>query len=173
MASFLALPLTLAMAAGATNAPTAPPAKEAYDRLATLQGEWEGSYANGKEHRVSYRLSAAGTALVETWDLGPGKEAMTVYYIDGDRLLATHFCPHGTQPRLQLVDQVGGELRFEIIDGTGLSAPGRSHQVRFAMEVRTPDSFARSEAYIENNARSTEAVDEPAVVYTRTTRKGA
>ena len=35
-------------------------------------------------------LVANESALVETWTMSPTRQSMTVYTLDGDRLLATH-----------------------------------------------------------------------------------
>ena len=54
----------------------------AFERLKALQGHWEGQFEDGRKHTVEYRLSAGGTVLVETWQLAPGRESMTLYHLD-------------------------------------------------------------------------------------------
>ena len=129
------------------------PAAQAFARLSALAGTWSGEWADGRSHSVNFRLSANGTVLVETWSLGPTRESITVYHLDGDRLLATHYCPQGTQPRLALTAASGPDrLDFALIDGSNLSVPGRSHQHAFTIRLQGRDRFERSEHYVENGA---------------------
>src|SRR5713226_971817 len=65
----------------------------AFARLKTLVGEWEADTKMGKAH-VSYELIAGGTALKMP-------AMLTVYHLDGERLLLTHYCMAGNQPRMQ------------------------------------------------------------------------
>ena len=142
-----------------------------FERLKLLVGNWEGTTKEGHKQGISYRLSAGGSVLVETWALGPNRESVTLYSIDGNDLIATHYCPQGNQPRLQLVD--GNDLHrldFKFRDGTNLHVKGKSHQYSFWMAVDGPDSFSRAETYVENDSSAseiakTEAGD--AVSYTR------
>ena len=41
----------------------------AFKQLTSLVGNWEGKFPDGRSHGVSYRLTAGGSALVETWTL--------------------------------------------------------------------------------------------------------
>ena len=134
------------------------PPEAAFERLKTLEGEWEGTFEDGRRHTVSYRLSAGGSVLVETWQLAPGRESMTLYHLDGDRLLATHYCPQQNQPRLALKPgKDPSVLSFEFVDGTGLEVAGRSHQHAFVTVLRDDGTYSRSETYVENGA-SPEAI---------------
>lgn len=128
------------------------PSTQAFDVLSTLAGEWEEAAAanGGLRERVSYRLIANGTVLVETWTLRSGHESMTVYYLDGLDLMATHYCPQGNQPRLRLAQIVEGGLLFTIRDGSNLEREGRSHQHEFWLRADNPNTFRRSEVYVEN-----------------------
>lgn len=167
--------VVLALAQGASAQVPASPsgAATAFARLSALAGTWSGTWANGRAHSVTYRLSAGGTVLVETWALGPGRESITVYHLDGDRLLATHYCPQGTQPRLVLVPGGDpGRLDFALLDGANLDAPGRSHQDRFTVWLQGPGRYARSEHYVENGAAHAEAAAaDERVVYSRTAER--
>jgi hypothetical protein len=158
LASLLAL--TAVHAADQTDA------RAAFTQLQTLVGEWEGKTEAGRVLKVSYRLTAGGTVLVETWTLGPQRESLTLYHMDNESLIATHYCPVGNQPRLRLKD--GGKpslLAFEFVSATNLPKPELAHQHRFEMELLQANSFARSETYLENGAADTERV-----VYSRIAR---
>ncbi|MCQ4166480.1 hypothetical protein [Tahibacter harae] len=142
-------------------------AQAAFARLGQLAGDWEGQFANGRHHTVNYRFSAGGTVLVETWALAPGRESITVYYVDGDELLATHYCPQGTQPRLRLVDDAGGRLSFELRDGGNLALAGKSHQQAFWLELSGENGYRRSETYVENGGAAQSGQADAPVQYRR------
>jgi hypothetical protein len=162
----LAVPLSARAAAS-----TAVPADAAFARLSGLVGQWNGTLADGRVHAVSYRLTAGDSVLVETWTMSPTRESMTMYHLDGDSLIATHYCPQGTQPRLQLeASSTPAKLSFRLRDGTSLQAPERSHQHAMTLEFREDGSFARSETYVPNGTTEAEFEKLPAdaaVVFTR------
>lgn len=78
-------------------------AKVAFDRLKKLEGEWkvasEGEHGGGK---IIYKVTAAGTSLMETEFPGSHHEMVTMYHLDGKNLKATHYCSAGNQPTLKL-----------------------------------------------------------------------
>lgn len=134
-------------------------AQTAFDRLKSLVGHWEGRTTKGRVLAVDYRLTANGSVLVETWTLSPTRESMTVYHRDGERLLATHYCPIGNQPRLALEPSAGTDtLAFDVESVTNLVDPKTSHQQRFAITFRGADAFDRDETYIEDGKASSEPV---------------
>ncbi|MBI3131884.1 MAG: hypothetical protein HYZ13_11210 [Acidobacteria bacterium] len=167
------IPVLLGLLA-APQAPAPTPAVKGaavFQEMSGLVGSWEGTFANGRRHTVTYRLTAGGTVLVETWALAPGRESMTLYHLDGEALVATHYCPQGNQPRLQGV--VDGHLTrrsFAFRDGTNLRVPGGSHQHAFWVERQGPDKYLRSETYVANGSTAAEAAaekPEAPVVYRR------
>ena len=165
-AMLIVLPLFSALAFAAD-------AQAAFARLGQLAVDWEGQFANGRRHSVNYRLSAGGTVLVETWALAPGRESLTIYYVDGDELLATHYCPQGTQPRLRLVDDADGKLSFALRDGGNLALAGKSHQQAFWLEFQGKDAYRRSETYVENGEAAQSGQAEAPVQYRRLAAGGA
>jgi len=141
-------------------------ARTAFAQLQTLVGEWEGKTEAGRSLKVSYRLTANNTVLVETWTLGPQRESLTLYHMDNESLIATHYCPVGNQPRLRFKEGGSASLFvFEFVSATNLPKPEVAHQYRFEVELLDARSFARSETYLENGKGDPERV-----VYARTTR---
>jgi hypothetical protein len=165
LAPCLAAALLIAVAPASADETAA----EAFAALSKLQGRWEGEFANGRKHSVDYRLSAGGSVLVETWTLGPQRESITMYHLDGDRLLATHYCPQGNQPRLKLVDDGNPDrLSFAFVDGTGLQPADGWHQDSFWVEVQGDALYLRDEVYAPNAPASKEEEgDSPPVTYRR------
>src|SRR6266550_1348500 len=72
-----------------------------FARMKKLAGDWVRKDPQGKEMLVArYRTISGGTALEET--LMPGSEEMvSIYYMDGDNLVMTHYCSMGNQPHLK------------------------------------------------------------------------
>jgi hypothetical protein len=135
-------------AAGPKSEVSAGPA--AYARLKTLVGEWEADTAMGKAH-VSYELIAGGTSLVEK-ETGDKMPAMlTVYYLDGDRLLLTHYCMAGNQPRMQArtFNPETGEVAFEFLDATNLK-PGAGHMHNAKIRLVDNDHLSTQWEFYEN-----------------------
>jgi len=99
------------------------------EKLAALEGDWVLLDEDGRETDVvgsSFRLTAGGSAVVETMfpNSPDGHEMVNMYHADGDRVLMTHYCTAGNQPRLVVEttdDEDRLELRFESI--TNLASP--------------------------------------------------
>ena len=91
------------------------------DRLKTLAGEWRGTMGQrgkGEETTVTYRLIANNSALAETLFPGTPHEMITVYHLDSDKLLLTHYCTAGNQPTLALTKKSTAATRHcRALDG--------------------------------------------------------
>jgi hypothetical protein len=136
---------------------------ETFEELKKLAGEWKGMTAAGGAEKVTYRLIAADTVLLEAWVLSSGREALTVYHKDGDDLIATHYCPRGNQPRLKLTAASTEKgFFFEFVSATNLPDPAATHQHRFEIQIHGPDSFTRGETYISKGT-----LDPSATTYSR------
>lgn len=112
----------------------------AFDRLKTLAGTWNGTpEGQGEaaeaeaEHKGEvvheFRVSAAGTVVMETMMPGTDHEMINMYYVDGDDLVLTHYCAGGNQPRMRLDrDQSTAEkLVFDFAGGSNLDPAVDGH----------------------------------------------
>ena len=75
-------------------------ATAAFARLKGLAGEWQADLPQGKAH-LTYTVIAGGATLVERETAANMPEMMTMYHLDGKRLMLTHYCAAGNQPGLQ------------------------------------------------------------------------
>lgn len=110
------------------------PAAAWFDRLKGLAGTWQGKLSDGGETVVSYRVASAGTAVIET--IGEeGTGMVSVYTVDGNRILMTHYCSAGNQPRMaaKVTSADQKTLTFEFLDITNLSSPEAMHIHGLAM----------------------------------------
>ncbi len=98
-------------------------------KLAALEGDWMLLDEDGRATDVvgsRFRLTAGGSAVAETMfpNSADGDEMVNMFHADGDRVLMTHYCAAGNQPRLVVEatdDDSRLELRFESI--TNLASP--------------------------------------------------
>ena len=130
----LTLVLSLFLSAAllfADEKPKAPKSSPAFDKLKTLAGEWQAKTKDGQEVKTSYKLVSNGSALVETLEMGKKGEGtmVTVYHLDGNNLMMTHYCSANNQPRMKAQPAAGEikSLAFSYVDATNLAPPDSGH----------------------------------------------
>jgi hypothetical protein len=73
-------------------------AQKSFDKLKTLAGSWAGTY-EGKPMQASLRVTSTGNAILHEMKGSEGPDnPITMFYVDGDRLLLTHYCDAGNRP---------------------------------------------------------------------------
>lgn len=142
----------------AAETPAAPLAERSFERLKSLVGTWRGAWSDGRPVGLTYRLSAGGTVLVETWALSPTRESLTLYHMDRGALLATHYCPQGNQPRMRLRGAAAERMTFAFKDVTDLDPATESHQHAFSLRFDGPNRIDRRETYRTGKADETVTV---------------
>lgn len=108
------------------------------ERFKRLAGEWVGPEGSGIE--VTYRVTAGGSAVVETLFPGTEHEMVTVYHLDGTDLVLTHYCAEGNQPRRRAVASSDpGHVRFAFTGGSNIKSKrdGHMHEVEFTFVDET------------------------------------
>ena len=116
-----------------------------FHQLAGLEGKWVGKGSEGQPVEVTFRMTAGGSALMSEIH-GEGHENMiTMFHMDGDRLIMTHYCGAGNQPRMKVVSADAKSVSFEFFDGTNIG-PGAGHMqhVTFAQ----PDANHHTEEWV-------------------------
>jgi hypothetical protein len=153
-------PVLAACSTSARAQSSALPPDQAFQSLKALVGDWQGRTEGGRMVLVNYRPIALDSALVETWTMSPTRNSMTVYHMDGDALMATHYCPQGNQPRLQYRPELSGQrLEFRFRDATNLQNSAAAHQHAFWIEiVPGAAAFSRNETYLEDNEPGSETI---------------
>jgi len=138
-------PAALLLAATLLPAPpTVVPPAAAFERLKELAGSWTGTGADGTTARYTYEVVAGGSALLERCEMphdGVPVTMLTLFTLDGSRLLLTHYCMAGNQPRMQAQEMMGDTLEFEFLDATGLDTPDEGHMHRATFHFDGPDRF--------------------------------
>jgi hypothetical protein len=86
--------------------------KELFTAISGLEGSWQRSDATGATSPTQFKLSSAGSVVVETMFPGTEHEMTNVYSLDGNSLVMTHYCAGGNQPTMRATAMVGNELSF-------------------------------------------------------------
>jgi hypothetical protein len=101
-------------------------AHRSFELLKGMEGNWAGKNNQGQPVQVTFRMTAGGSALMSEIH-GHGPENMiTMFHMDGDRLLMTHYCGAGNQPRMKVISSDAKSVSFEFFDGTNIG-PGDGH----------------------------------------------
>ena len=130
--SVLAATLIAGAAALAVHAGDATAAR--FDKMKALAGDWTTSGGDGSVSH-SYRVTAAGTAVVETMLPGTPHEMVTVYSIDKGDVVLTHYCAEGNQPHMKAARGGGADAIDFKFDGGGninSAKDGHMHEASFA-----------------------------------------
>lgn len=119
---------TFALLLFSVNAYASQPAQSAFDKLKTLAGTWNATMlaADGDQITVVYRVTGNGSVIEETMFAGTDHEMINMYTVDGDQLLARHYCSTGNQPllRYNAEKSSGNQLVFDFVSKTGKDNPG-------------------------------------------------
>jgi hypothetical protein len=147
-------------------------AKTAFARLKTLKGTWTSQIKSddqSEEHKdlakhdpakppVVYKITGAGSAVMETQFPGTGHEMVSVYHLDGPDLRMTHYCAVGNQPRVKLdrTHSTPDQLIFVFDGGTNLD-PGKDRHIHGVTITFQPDGKVVSawEGYADGKKEST------------------
>jgi hypothetical protein len=123
--------LTLLAAFTVASADLTP--KEAFEKLKKLEGTWEGQATGGMAAKVIYKVTGAGSALVETQFPGSAHEMVTVYHLDGGALVMTHYCAAGNQPSMKFKPgKDGNTLAFDFYKGSNMKTTDmHMHSMKF------------------------------------------
>jgi len=105
--------------------------QQSFEMMKALTGNWEGKGSEGGPVRVNYRLTAGGSALmaeIQSDMKGKSEDMISMIHMDGDRLLLTHYCAAGNQPRMVAsVSPDGKAVTFKFLDSTNLANPDQGH----------------------------------------------
>jgi hypothetical protein len=135
-------------------------AKSAFDLLKQLAGSWEASSTEGWSGAHELQILARGTVLLSTSRVEPHPgehEGMaTAFHMDGDRLMLTHYCVAGNQPRLVAtsIREDGRIIEFTFLDGTNMRSRDVGHMDRAVLTIESPDRYKSRWTFYRNGGES-------------------
>ena len=120
-------------------------AQKSFEDLKALDGTWEGKSLNGQLLEVAYRVTSNGSAIMSEIK---GKEDMiSMFNLDGDRVVLTHCCAVGNQPRMVASASPDGKtITFDFLDATNLATPDAGRMTRMVLSI--PDANHHTEEWI-------------------------
>ncbi len=114
-----------------------PPDSAGLQALKALEGSWAGPtfkhqgervWAEQSDAVVTYKVTGAGSAVVETLFPGTPSEMTTVYHDDSHgNLVMTHYCNARNQPKMELVSFENHQLKFELAADADIDAAHEHH----------------------------------------------
>ena len=115
--------------------------EKSFGVLKTPAGSWQGTVTTtppepeveGKQAQLSLRVTSMGTAIVHEMRMdGRPDDPITMFYLEGDRLLLTHYCDAGNRPRMVAKSSPNGKtVEFEFLDLAGGTQYGHMHHAVF------------------------------------------
>jgi hypothetical protein len=135
-------------------------AQKSFDQLKSLTGSWEGKNSKGEPVQVSYRVTAGGSALMSEI-IGHGEDMISMIHFDGaNRLLLTHYCGAGNQPRMQASASPDGKIiTFNFLDATNLDSPQSGHMDHVAIAVLDPNHHTEEWTFTDHGKEMKEVFD--------------
>ena len=119
-----------------------------FDRLKTLVGEWvpvesdTAAPAADATVEVRYALTSAGNTVMETLFPGTPHEMITMYYLDGNDLVLTHYCGLANQPHMKADKSAdAARIAFKFVSGSNINAAKDMHMHDVAFEFVTSDHY--------------------------------
>jgi hypothetical protein len=119
------------------------------DRFKQLAGEWVAKEVTGGEPetkvRAKYKVTSAGSAIVETLLPDTEQEMVTIIHKDGDDLDLTHYCALGNQPHMKAKNAAGksseNKIAFKFTHATNMKSDKDMHMHDVTYTFVDKDTF--------------------------------
>src|SRR5215510_2851329 len=142
------LAITIPVAAQNSTATTTRSAAT-FTQMKSLVGEWE-AVQDGVRVKETYTLTANGSALMAETRPDNEPALITMFTVDGDHLIATHYCVAGNQP--QMVTGVPEVLQkgvtFTLARVTGMKTPDDWHNTGVTITLDDPNHMTQRWTYL-------------------------
>jgi hypothetical protein len=155
------LALSLVLISVATAAWAASKCQPEFDKIKSLAGNWEGKSADGKPLHINYRLVSGGTAVMESISSSSDNEMVTLYYLDGDHVMMTHYCMADNQPRMRADATTSNQsaIKFSFVDVTNLSRPDAGHMYAHSIEWKDSNHVTQHWTWREGKQEKVETFE--------------
>lgn len=110
--------------------PKAKPASAELQQIKGLVGDWKGTAEMGGKKidvATSFKLTANGSAVVETLGAGTPHEMTNVYHDVDGQLTMTHYCAVGNAPVMKVTKSDGKTLSLAAVAANGIDPKKTPH----------------------------------------------
>lgn len=151
----IAVLIALAAAASAQT-----DAQKAFDAIKAMPGTWEGKSQDGKPLQVTFKVTSAGSAVVSEIVV-PNEDMISMIHMDGpNRLLLTHYCAAGNQPRMQASFSPDGKvITFNFVDATNMTTTEAEHMHRVVFTLLDNNHHTEEWAFMSHGKEMKEFFD--------------
>lgn len=135
-------------------------AQKAFDAIKAMPGTWEGKSPDGKPLQVTFKVTSAGSAVMSEI-LVPNENMISMIHMDGpNRLLLTHYCGAGNQPRMQGSFSPDGKvITFNFVDATNMASPDAEHMHRVVFTLFDDNHHTEEWAFMSHGKEMKELFD--------------
>jgi hypothetical protein len=133
------------------------PARAAFEKIKALAGEWNSKSTKGWTEKESYRLIAGGSVVMHLSQGAHGEEWMaTMFHMDGEHLMLTHYCIAKNQPRLRATEfsEDGKMVTFTFQDATNLPSRDKGHMDKHVIYFDGPDHLRTQWTWYQDGKES-------------------
>lgn len=134
--------------------------QKVFDSIKNMSGTWEGAGPGGQALQIIFKVIGGGSAVMSEI-FAPGHEMVSMIHPDGpNRLLLTHYCTAGNQPRMQSsISADGKTITFTYVDATNLSSPDAGHMSRMVLTMLDENHHTEEWTYSDHGKEMKEVFD--------------
>ena len=146
--------------------------RSAFEKISSLAGRWRGTSSGGKMITIQYESTGKNSAVIERYrhhwkGETMANEMITMYHLDGDQLVLTHYCTIGNQPHMRADLSHDSDIVFEYVGASNLAHPDSLRMNGLKFEFVDADhivqtwSWEGDKRYLKPENRSCDFLDLP------------
>ena len=116
-----------------------------FEKMKTLAGTWEGENPMSPlgKMKVVYEVTSNGSAVVERLDPGTPHEMVSVYHDEKGKLVMTHYCAIGNQPKLALASATDNQIKLDFAKGNVINPKKEDHMHSLVLTFQGPNQMTQ------------------------------
>jgi hypothetical protein len=124
--------------------------QKAFATIKNMPGVWEGKTTDGMNVQVNFKVTAGGSAVMS--EILGHEDMISMIHLDGpNRLLLTHYCGAGNQPRMQAsVSPDGKTITFKFVDATNLASADAGHMDHMVLTLLDDNHHTEEWVFVDH-----------------------
>jgi hypothetical protein len=158
-AKLLRVSILAALTLAAATASAQIDAQKAFSTIKSMPGMWEGKSIDGQPVQVNFRITGGGSAVMSEIT-GKKEDMISMIHLDGGRLLMTHYCAMGNQPRMQAsLSPDGKTITFNFVDATNLATPEAGRMQTMVLTLLDDNHHTEEWTFVDHGKEHKEVFD--------------